>query len=80
VHLGRFSPADLADLVNDESQRAELQDAFAAASADVGPEKAMRAAMRAADIGADSYARLGNTQYGHVVPAAQQAVRDMLGG
>ena len=42
VHLGHFSHADLDELVHAESQRAELQAAFAAASAEVGPEKAMK--------------------------------------
>jgi hypothetical protein len=78
VHLGHFSPADLNELVHAESRRAELQAAFVAASAEVGPEKAMKAAMRGADLGADSYARLGKTQYGHVVQAAKDGVRAML--
>jgi len=61
-------------------QRARLQEAFAAAAADVGEAKALKAALRSANGQADAYARLAKTQYGDVMPRAEQAIRDMLEG
>jgi len=79
VHLGHFLAGDLNDLVHDEAQRAQLRDAFAAAARDVGDQKALKAAVKSANLGADSFARLGNSRYGEVVRQAERTVREMLG-
>lgn len=80
VHLGQLSAADVADIVSSGSWKAKLRDAYLAASADVGEPKARKAAVKAANLGADSYARLGEGRYQHVVQEAEQNVLGMLAG
>jgi hypothetical protein len=77
--LRRISAADLADYVVNEGIRSDLRQAYAAAVAEVGENKAMKKAVYAAYIKAEQTV-LGAraTGYRPVLEAAQQAVRVML--
>lgn len=76
--LGHIKASDVAEFVTAESQREKLRGAFAAAAADVGAQKALKIALKAANVGADSYARLGNGPIRDVIREAESAVRNML--
>ncbi|HEV2122566.1 MAG TPA: hypothetical protein VGW38_07310 [Chloroflexota bacterium] len=79
VHLGRLSRNDLVDVIQHQGFRSRLRAAYDAAVADVGEEKALKAAISAARIQAEAYARLGERNYGDVPPAAERSIREMLG-
>jgi hypothetical protein len=78
VFLGHIRSSDLAEFVTAESEREKLRNLFAAASADVGDRKALKIALKAANIGADSYARLGQGPFRDVIREAESTVRNML--
>lgn len=73
-----ISPQDVDELVRSEQQRTELIASFDAAAADVGPDKALRKALKAANLQAESFARLAKRPYGDLPRAAERAVRAML--
>jgi hypothetical protein len=83
LHLGypyQLSRSDVYELIQDEGQRAKLRDTFAAAAAAVGDKKALKAALRSANVSAESYARLNKDRpYGDVPRQAEATIRDMLG-
>jgi hypothetical protein len=56
--LGRISAADLADYVLNQGIRSDLRQAYAAAVADVGDKKAMKAAGKAAYLDTEETIRL----------------------
>jgi hypothetical protein len=81
AYLRKISAADLADYVRNEGIRSDLRKAFAAAAADVGDKKALKAAGLAAYVEAEGVilfgARVDRAPAG-VLRAAEQAVQAML--
>jgi hypothetical protein len=77
--LRRISASDLADFMGNEGIRADLRQAYAAAVAEVGENKAMKKAAYAAYIKAEqTVIGARATGYMPVLKAAEQAVRTML--
>lgn len=77
--LGRISATDLADYVGNEEIRADLRQAYAAAAAAVGENKAMKKATYAAYIMArETFFGARVTGYERLAEAAQQTVQTML--
>ncbi len=80
AHLGHIGYGDVRDVVNDADWRAKLRAAFVTASAEVGEDKARKAAIKAANLGAESYARLGQGAFAEVLSEAERNVDNMLSG
>jgi hypothetical protein len=78
AHLGRISMSDRDDVVQNRDIRERLQRAYAGAVRDVGEKKALKAALREANMWAEAGAQLGPGRYGHVPKEAEEAVRRML--
>jgi hypothetical protein len=81
AYLRKISAADLADYVRNEGIRSDLRKAFAAAAADVGDKKALKAAGLAAYLEAEGVIRFGarvDRAPAGVLRAAEQAVQAMM--
>ncbi len=85
AYLRELSAADRDDVLRSNAVRFELQAAYWSAAADIGEDKAMKAAVKAARSQADrriSAARqTGRVPYGgyrHILSAAEQDVRLVL--
>lgn len=79
AYVGVLSWADFADVVNNEGFRTRLQSAFAAASADVGEAKALKAAVKEARKYAQAVPYVRKVPLGDVETRAEVAIKEMLG-
>jgi hypothetical protein len=85
VYLHQLSADDRDDAISNQSIRAQILDAYSAASAEVGDQKAMKAALKAVRYRAEAaiwvarkYGRAPGGDSTPVVQAAEQALRQIL--
>jgi hypothetical protein len=78
AHRGHISISDRNEVLRDPGLKERMKGAYQAAVVDVGERKALKVALREADIWAEAQARLGPGPYGQVRKDAQAAVRQML--
>lgn len=82
AHMGEISKADLEDYLSNSDIRATFHEAFNAASASVGPQKALKKAIRSGRITAEAYLfvrNIGQRERSDLEDRAERALRDVLG-
>jgi len=78
VTLGRLAPEHMHAMVESEDQRAELRILFDAAARDVGPDRALKAAIKSARMPVERACDMNKLPRRPAVDSAEDIVRSML--
>jgi hypothetical protein len=77
--LGMLSASDVSDVIANEDWRQRLRTALRVASQEMGEDKAIKTATKAARSGAEPWVRQSQANILYCYDRAEEAVRSMLG-